>query len=70
MKAKKAIEMSESRLDELEDELLAYDNKIKFCKKKLEELKEERFLVILALADAILEYEKEIRNERREEKTD
>lgn len=56
--------MSESRLDELEAELLAYDNKIKFCEKKLEELKEERFLVRLALADAIMEYEKEMRNEK------
>lgn len=57
-----------NRVDELEDELLTYDNKIKFCKKKLEELKEERFLVRLALADAILEYEKETRDERKKER--
>lgn len=60
--------MSESRLDELEEELLAYDNKIKFCKKKLEELREERFLVRLALADAILEHEKETRDEWKKER--
>lgn len=56
------------RLDELEAELLAYDNKIKFCEKKLEELKEERFLVRLALADAIMQLEKETRNERKKER--
>lgn len=56
---------SESRLDELEAELLVYDNKLKFCEEKLEELKEERFLVRLALADAIMHLEKETRNDKR-----
>lgn len=60
--------MSESRLDELEAKLLAYDEKINFCEKKLEELKEERFLVRLALADPILQWEKETRNERKKER--
>lgn len=53
-----------NRIDELEAELLAYDNKIKFCEKKLEELKEERYLVRVALAEAILQLKKEDKDER------
>lgn len=52
------------RLDELEAELLGYDKKIKFCEKKLEELKEKRYLVRVALAEAIMQLEKDGKDER------